>query len=41
MRPTCGDISPAVSKPIDVPPTTNPSDQPVSATIGSEKTAGK
>jgi hypothetical protein len=41
MRPTCGEIRPAVSKPIDVPPTTEPSDQPVSLTIGSAKTAGK
>ena len=40
MRPTCGEISPATSRPIEVPPTTQPSDQPVSLTIGSANTAG-
>ena len=40
-RPTRGEISPATSRPIDAPPTTQPSVQPVSATIGSASTAGK
>jgi hypothetical protein len=40
-RPTRGEISPATSNPIEVPPTTKPSDQPVSATIGPASTAGK
>jgi len=40
-RPTAVEIRPATSRPIDVPETTRPSDQPVSATIGMAKTAGK
>ena len=41
MEPTRGAMSPATSRPMDTPPTTQPSDQPVSATIGSASTAGK
>ena len=41
IRPTRGEIRPATSRPIDVPPTTQPSDQPVSWTIGVPSTAGK
>jgi hypothetical protein len=40
-RPTRGDTSPATRRPSDTPPTTQPSVQPVSATIGSASTAGK
>jgi len=41
MKPTLGAMSPATSRPMDTPPTTQPSDQPVSETIGSASTAGK
>ena len=40
IRPTGGEISPAVNRPMEAPPTTHPSDQPVSATIGPDSTAG-
>jgi hypothetical protein len=41
MTPTRGAMRPAVSSPIDVPLTTQASDQPVSAKIGGASTAGK
>ena len=41
IAPTRGAISPATSSPIEVPLTTQPSDQPVSAAIGGASTAGK
>ena len=40
-RPTHGEMTPAVSRPSDRPPTTQANDQPVSATIGAASTAGR
>jgi hypothetical protein len=40
-EPTRGEIRPATRRPIEVPLTTQNSDQPVSATIGPASTAGK
>jgi hypothetical protein len=40
-RPTCGEISPAISRPSDTPPTMKLSGQPVSAAIGAASTPGK
>ena len=39
--PMRGEIRPATNRPIATPPTTQASDQPVSATIGPANTAGK